>query len=224
MSEDLRARILETASRLLAEGGAGAVSTRAVSAAAGVHAPTLYRLFGDKNELMDAVAAYVLASYLERKAALPPTDDPVEDLRRGWDLHIGFGLENPDAYAALYASKRDASSSAAEASESILREMIHRIAEAGRLTVPEPVATHLVHVAGTGTVLSLAKYPRGTERDRLTHEGFEMVRRAITSDRRDDGTDAVAQAATTLIASLPTLPQFTNGERGLLTEWLARVE
>ncbi len=42
-----RDRILQAAARLLAEGGREAVSTRAVSSAAGVQAPTIYRQFGD---------------------------------------------------------------------------------------------------------------------------------------------------------------------------------
>ena len=52
-----RERILAATAKLLAEGGREAASTRAVGAAAGVQAPTIYRLFGDKQGLLDAVAA-----------------------------------------------------------------------------------------------------------------------------------------------------------------------
>jgi AcrR family transcriptional regulator len=45
-------------------GGPDAVSTWAVSAAAGVQPPVIYRLFGDKNGLLDAVASYGFESYL----------------------------------------------------------------------------------------------------------------------------------------------------------------
>jgi AcrR family transcriptional regulator len=36
--------------------GRRAVTTRAVAAGAGVQAPTIYRLFGDKDGLLDALA------------------------------------------------------------------------------------------------------------------------------------------------------------------------
>src|SRR5947209_10691761 len=88
---DARARILRAAAELLATGGRNAVTTRAVSAAAGVQPPTIYRHFGDMQGLFDVVARETLAVYAQEKAARPPTDDPVEDLRRGWDLHIEIG-------------------------------------------------------------------------------------------------------------------------------------
>jgi len=48
---DARARIVRAATELLATGGRNAVTTRAVSAAAGVQAPTIYRHFGDMQSL-----------------------------------------------------------------------------------------------------------------------------------------------------------------------------
>src|ERR1700677_3669653 len=50
-----RENLVEVAARLLREQGAAAVTTRAVALAAGVQAPAIYRLFGDKDGLLDAV-------------------------------------------------------------------------------------------------------------------------------------------------------------------------
>ena len=97
-----RARIVEVAAGLLAAGGRDAVSTRAVALAASTQAPAIYRLFGDKDGLLDAVAEYGFASYLARKPSPAPSADPVADLRAGWDLHISFGLENPALFALMY--------------------------------------------------------------------------------------------------------------------------
>src|SRR3954465_9240110 len=102
MESGPRHRIVAAALRLLEHGGPDAVSTRAVSTAAGVQAPTIYRLFGDKQGLLDAVAAQGFASYLATKTATEPSDDPVQDLRDGWDLHVGLGLAHPALYALMY--------------------------------------------------------------------------------------------------------------------------
>ncbi|MGW5233652.1 TetR/AcrR family transcriptional regulator [Streptomyces nodosus] len=59
---DARERLLRAASQLLTCGGK-AVSIRVVSAEAGVQASTIYRLFGDKEGLLDAVATLGLRKY-----------------------------------------------------------------------------------------------------------------------------------------------------------------
>src|ERR1700736_6117700 len=96
---DARTRIVRAAVELLATGGRNAVTTRAVSAAAGVQAPTIYRHFGDMQGLLDVVARETLAIHVGEQATRALTNDPVEDLRRGWDLHIAFGLAHPHAFA-----------------------------------------------------------------------------------------------------------------------------
>src|SRR5690242_21205053 len=66
-----RAQLVEVASELLATQGPDAVTTRSVALAAGVQAPTIHRLFGDKSGLLDAVAEHGFASYV---ACKPPVD------------------------------------------------------------------------------------------------------------------------------------------------------
>src|ERR1700761_8829367 len=86
-----RAQLVEVAATLLATQGPDAVTTRSVALAAGVQAPTIYRLFGDKGGLLDAVVEHGFASYLARKPAVDSEADPVAGLRAGWELHVGFG-------------------------------------------------------------------------------------------------------------------------------------
>src|SRR5690348_5363666 len=85
-------RIVLAAAGLLEEGGLEAVSTRAVAARAGVPPPTIFRTFGDKDGLLEAVGEHGFRTYLEAKTRLPETEDPVEQLRMAWDLQIRFGL------------------------------------------------------------------------------------------------------------------------------------
>ena len=65
---DARQRICDAAAEAAGRGRRDAVSTRAVSAAAGVQAPTLYRLFGDKDGLLDAVADHGFADLPRQQA------------------------------------------------------------------------------------------------------------------------------------------------------------
>lgn len=227
-TDDPQERIIQAGMKLLADGGPAAMTTRAVSAAAGVHAPTIYRLFGDKDQLLDAVVGHGMAAYLDSKVAQAPSDDPVEDLRRGWDLHIEFGLENPAIYAAIYGSPRpDARRSSAERrADEILAGIVHRVAEAGRLAVPEARAAQLVHAAGRGAVFSLIGLPEAERDAGLSTLAREAVIEAITTDgdRADDaGHGAPVAAAVTLRAGLDGLAELTDAERRLMGEWLDRI-
>lgn len=219
-----RDRIIEAAAALLTAGGREAVSTRAVGAAAGVQAPTIYRLFGDKQGLLDAVASHGFGTYLSTKTALPPGDDPVEDLRRGWDLHVGFGVENPAYYTLIYGEPRPgAQSPAARAAAVILAGQVRRIAEAGRLRVTEERAAHLIHSAGAGLTFELIGLPPEQRDPALSTLARESVIAAVTTDAPAGGPDTVTGAAIALRAALPQLEALTGAERVLLDEWLGRI-
>ena len=219
-----RARIITAAARLLAESGREAVSTRAVSAAVGVQAPTIYRLFGDKQGLLDAVAADGFAAHLDEKADLTPSGDPVEDLRAAWELHIGFGLANPALYALMYGEPRpDASPPAALAAAEILAARIHRIAAVGRLRVDEERAAQLVHAVGVGTVLRLIATPEDRRDLTVSDLAREAVIAAIITDAPAPAAPGPAGAAVALRAVLPQTSALSANERSLLTEWLDRI-
>jgi AcrR family transcriptional regulator len=221
-----RDRIVEAATELLAAGGREAVSTRAVSAAAGVQAPAIYRLFGDKQGLLDAVAAHGLAEYLRSKTVRERDPDPVADLRRGWDLHVGFGLAHPALYALVFGEPRPGVESPAQrAAAAVLAGMIRRIAEAGRLRVSEERAAHLVHSAGRGITLTLIGMAPGQRDLTLSEQARESAIAAVTTDRPAYGVDDSGPVATAvaLRARLPQLAVLTEAECALLREWLDRI-
>lgn len=223
-TEDNRERILAAATRLLIEEGRETLSTRAVSAAAGVQAPTIYRIFGDKRGLLDAVAVHGFEQHLADKRRMEPTDDPVEDLRTGWNLNVEFGLTSPALYRLMYAeSQPDGQPPAAAAALEILAGYIDRIAAAGRLRINSTRATQLVHAAGSGTTLALIAMPEG-RRDRGVSElAREAVIAAITTDAPVAAGPGAAAAAIALRAALPRTTALTAGELGLLEELLDRI-
>ena len=78
-----RAQLVEVAAGLLATEGPDVVTTRSVALAVGVQAPTIYRLFGDKSGLLDAIVKHGFASYLAAKHPVGTDADPVQGLRCG---------------------------------------------------------------------------------------------------------------------------------------------
>lgn len=217
---DSRDRIVEVASKILARDGREALTTRAVAAAAKVQAPTIYRLFGDKRGLLDAVVAHGIATYLQAKAKHAPIEDPIEDLRIGIDQHVEFGLANP----AVYALMADPSLQLTAGRDGIkyLEQRIHRIALAGRLRVSEVRAVELVHAAGLGTVLALLDRP-AAERDlTLAADARDAVIAAITTAPAAK-TNKISTVAIALRAGLAEVTELTPRERDLLDEWLARI-
>ncbi|MGH3146974.1 MAG: TetR-like C-terminal domain-containing protein, partial [Rubrobacter sp.] len=157
--------------------------------------------------------------------------DPVEDLRRGWELHVGFGLANPAFYALMYGDPRPGAepTAALEAAE-ILRELVRRVAEAGRLRVGVERAAQMIHAAGVGVVMSLIAVEDKYRDLALSEATREAVLAAVTTDESDEapgeriGPDRVANRAVALGAVLDEAEgRITPGERALLSEWLDRI-
>jgi AcrR family transcriptional regulator len=217
--DEHRQRIVEAAARLLAEGGPDAVSTRAVSTAAGVQPPTIYRLFGDKQGLLDAVVVHGFEEYLADKPTAAVDIDPVEDLRIGWDHHVGLGVANPALYTLMYAHRPP--TPAAQAALGVLAERIHRVAEAGRLRIPEERAVALVHAVGHGTTITLIN--SANPDPELSATAREAVLAAITTDAPATVESGLVAAAVTLRAVLPESDALTAPERALMAEWLDRI-
>jgi AcrR family transcriptional regulator len=239
-----RDRIVDVAADLLRAHGRAAVTTRAVAEAAGVQAPTIYRLFGDKEGLLDAVAESEMARFSADKAiavrsASASAVDAVDDLRAGWDATIAFGLANPDLYALMSDPARGPGSPAVRAGIALLEERVHRVALAGRLRVAEPVAVELIHAAATGALLSTIRRPAaGRDRGLVDTMRDAVLERILTVDAADGGTrgtrgtrgrrqpegaPGLVDRAVALRAHVADAERLTAGERALLAEWLDRI-
>ncbi len=218
-----RARIVVAAIGLLNRGGRDAVTTRAVAEAAGVQAPTIYRLFGDMSGLLHAVADYGFTTYLKEKKTRKPSDNPVEDLRSGWNLHVEFGLSNSAIYKLMYCDPQPGLQSAAVNSYRVLREHIRRVAVAGRLRVSEERAADLIHAIGCGTVLTLLSMPEESRDMGMAEIAREAIINAITTESPVFHNSGPAAAAVALRAVLPEAISLSEGERTLLREWLERL-
>ncbi|MGW0420298.1 TetR/AcrR family transcriptional regulator [Streptomyces sp. NPDC003015] len=231
---DAREKILAAATELLAGASAADVSTRAVCEKAGVGAPMLYRLFGDKAGLLAAVVDRGFERYLASKRAARPSADPVEDLKSGWDTHMRFALEHPSHYRLMYSPELTVPPAAAQEAHDLLHGILERCAAEGRLTVPPALATQMIMSANVGAALSMLTRPEQYTdtkfSQRLRDAVLDSVTRPADIDTdtdmdaaRDDSSvpAAAATLAARLRADLP--PTLTTAESALLQQWLEEL-
>jgi AcrR family transcriptional regulator len=93
-------RVLEAADRLLADEGAGALTTTGVAAAAGISVGSLYAYLPDKEAIVEALALHywgefrrrveVVAEAHEREPVAEPVEAVVEALAAGFRARPGF--------------------------------------------------------------------------------------------------------------------------------------
>jgi AcrR family transcriptional regulator len=224
-------KLLNAAAELLRKGGAEALSTRAVAAAAGMQPPALYRQFGDKDGLIEAVTLHVLQRYLSRKRSiLDQSEDPVADLRRLWDLHVAFGFTHPDCFVLIYGQVRRAKSlsAATDTTISLLRDAIARVADHGKLRMSVERATALFHSCGVGfvlTQLSLPKAHRDPELSDIARESaMSSIVVSIGAARRRFPADLSGRASGLREALQGNAYEpLTLAEGQLMVEWLNRI-
>ncbi|MHC1481508.1 TetR/AcrR family transcriptional regulator [Frateuria aurantia] len=214
-----RNRILDVALGLAQAGGPEAVTIRAVATAASVQPPTIYRLFGDKQALLDAVVEHGIAAYVATKAALAHSPDPVEAMRESWDSHVAFGLANPGLFSIMSANPR---SPAAAEGLRLYKEIVRAAAKAGRLRTSEERAVSMVRAGCVGVVMTLLADDKH-DSDDVSHVTREAIISAITQNTAPQEAAAQSTAAATLRANLDQACHLTHGEKALLDELLLRL-
>ncbi|GLY30475.1 TetR/AcrR family transcriptional regulator [Kineosporia sp. NBRC 101731] len=225
---DHRAKIVEVAARLLREHGAAAVTTRGVAEEAGVQAPAIYRLFGDKDGLLDAVAEHVMATFVAAKAARveevsAANTDALEDLRAGWETQIDFGLTNPSLFRLLSDPDRVLHSPSARSGRRVLEARVHRVALTGRLRVSENRAVGIIQAAGIGTIQLLLTTPPEQRDEGLAGSMYEAVLRQILTDAPAPPENGPLATTVAFRAVAPQLGMLSDAEQRLLGEWLDRA-
>lgn len=221
-SDEMRVSILDTASTLLDDGGRDAVTTRAITTALHIQAPTIYRIFGDKQGLLDAVALHGFSNHLASWTGWKPGSDPVESIRQGWDMHIDWGLANPHVYSIAYGEPHVGSStSAAAAIDEILRVQIREVAKEGLLAVPVEDAVHVLRAVGVGVVFTLLAMPAEHRDLHLSTRGREAALRTVLAEPDADGVRS--GAAMQLRQQIADTSMLTANERALMGDWLDRI-
>jgi AcrR family transcriptional regulator len=92
---DLHERGVATALAVLAEEGVAGLTARNVARRADASVPAVYEVFGDKAGLIREVFFQGFRMLGDALSALPPTDDPLEGLRRLAQGYREFVVANP---------------------------------------------------------------------------------------------------------------------------------
>jgi len=220
---ELRQRLLAAAREQLVGSSTNDIATRAVCERAGVSQPVLYRLFGDKQGLLDALVEDGFARYVERKSALRETDDPVADLHAGWDDHMAFALGNPAVYRLMFAPRPGATSPARQQIFDILVRVLVRAAAAGRLAGEPEAAARTILSANVGVALNMINQPGLYDDPALPTRMRDIVFGALVGGSAPaPQADPVAAAASRLHAqlSLTGSTVLAPEELALLLRWL----
>ncbi|GAA5058444.1 AcrR family transcriptional regulator [Thermocatellispora tengchongensis] len=103
--DDTRSRLIESARRLLREGGLEAVTLRAVGDAAGVSRTAPYRHFADKNALLAALAARIILDLTRHvtDAAMRETGKKPR-LRALYAAYVEYAMAHREEYRLVFAS------------------------------------------------------------------------------------------------------------------------
>ncbi|MFJ6279198.1 MULTISPECIES: TetR/AcrR family transcriptional regulator [Arthrobacter] len=223
-------RLLQAAAELLANSAGAPVSTRQITQLAGVSAPTLYHHFGDKEGLYDAVVSAGFEEYVAGERDFAPSGQPLEDIRRMWDNHVHFGLNQPELYLVMFGNIRPESRPAIVAdAEALMEEMLNKAAAAGQLSVQPREAARSILAANVGVTLMLIAEPvaeRNLDLSTMTRDAMIF---AVASDQAElaeaSGKSSVVVAAIALNAALQAShsDQLSSSELKLFLEWLHRI-
>ena len=225
-------RLLRAAAELLANSAGAPVSTRQITQLAGVSAPTLYHHFGDKEGLFDAVVSAGFEEYVAGERDFAPSGQPLVDIRRMWDNHVQFGLNQPELYLVMFGNIRPESRPAIVAdAEALMEEMLNKAAAAGQLSVQPREAARSILAANVGVTLMLIAEAVADRKLDLSTMTRDAMIYAVASDQAEQngnetsGKSSVVVAAIALNAALQSShsDQLSSSELKLFLEWLHRI-
>lgn len=141
---DVRAALLESAARLLAEQGPAGLTTRRLAEQVGVSTMAVYTHFGGKDELLAAISVEGFLRLGRRLGRVRRTDDPVADLFELARAYRRNALANPDLYRVMFGAMptstmlRDEDVAMSLGTFETLVGAIERCMSAGRFSAGDP--------------------------------------------------------------------------------------
>lgn len=147
--DDVGRTLLTTASRLLADEGAGALTVRRIAGDSGMSTMNVYSRFGGKHGVVEQLFLEGFGLLAATMSSVPTTDDPVADLTASGMRYRAFALEHPTLYSVMFEKAvpdyepGDAALASGLATLQLLAERIERCIATGRFRAGDPL-----HLAG----------------------------------------------------------------------------
>jgi AcrR family transcriptional regulator len=191
--EKNRQAILDAAQAIIAEQGVEGLSMRALAEQVDYSPSALYKYFGDKGEILDALRQEswrMMEAFAQQRQPPPAAQDPVAAL-----MHSGLGIyEFARQHPALYQLTVLESPSSPKTLEAFmddpafigLRLHIAASAESGQLRLPEGFTADLLAfqlwftVHGAALLRQSMMHPFGAAFDALVHELVQAVGRQLS--------------------------------------------
>ena len=147
-------------------------------------------LGGGADAVVDTVAyrSAQARQLLTHAGGLRATGDPRADLRRGWDLHVGFARRHPRIYPLMFPLRPGPPSEAARRSLEMLRAGFERLAETGALRpgVSAELATRSLSAALRGVATTICQDPERRGNLRLSATVRDAVIDALVNESEQD--------------------------------------
>ena len=157
--------IISSTEQLLNRVGRDSVTIRAIADMAHVQAPTIYRLFGDKVGLLNAVAEEGFIRYMSVELTFDSNLGIVDEFRNGWDIHVAFGVNHPELYKLMFGDAyAGLPTPAAKIAFAGFDEIMTRMETGGYLQVSKEEGLFRAFASASGVVLALLSLPRSVDR------------------------------------------------------------
>lgn len=178
MASDTETAIFRAAATLLEEHGPAGLTTRAICAAVGITAPTLYHHFGGMDALAMALIRQGRAEFMSRRRVPRASGDLMKQLRTHWDDAVDFTFKRPHLYALLLEQAQQHPELLDE-TFSEMRALVQRLVDSGRFRVSLDEAARAILAAFNG-VLSLRQW--GTTSAREVAATSDLVFTALITE------------------------------------------
>ncbi|MDM0037885.1 helix-turn-helix domain-containing protein [Variovorax sp. J22G21] len=178
MASDTETAIFQAAAALLEARGPAGLTTRAVCAAVGITAPTLYHHFGGMDSLAMALIRQGRAEFMSRRRAPKASEDLMKQLRTQWDDAVDFTFKRPHLYALLVEQAQNHPELLNETFAE-MRALVQRLVDSGRFRVSLEEAARAILAAFNG-VLSLRQW--GTTSAREVAATSDLVFTALIAE------------------------------------------
>jgi len=177
--EELAALVIEAASKIIASGGPGALSMRAIATEIGYAAGTIYNAVGDVRQVLAEVNTQTLdtlAGAIARAETGSPATAPMDRVLRVADAYLEFVQSHPALWAAVLANPPSPDAPASPAYAAARMHNIAIVENILRPFFPNEAERHTAVIALWSAMQGIATFAIGGN---YTFMGTEMQSRDI---------------------------------------------